>query len=796
VEEQLDLRDLDGASGFRLDGEASFFFSGGSVSDAGDINGDGFDDILIGAPWADAYGYYTGATYVVFGTGAGFPATLDLLTLNGSNGFRVDGHPLEGSGRSVGAAGDVNGDGFDDLIIGAPGSYYSYYYSYDIGAGYVVFGGEAPFAPILDLAALDSSDGFRIASASPLYDVLGFSVSGAGDFNGDGFDDVIVGRPWGGAQATAGAAYIVFGDETPFPAEIDVSWLNGTNGFTISGAAAYDAAGFSVSAAGDVNGDGLDDLIVGAPFANTNGLYSGAAYVVFGRSTPMGATLSLSALNGSNGFRIDGGAAGETAGLSVSAAGDINGDGYDDVIVGADQASPNGVGSGSSYVVFGSGEPFPSFLEVSTLDGTNGFRIDGAAAYDYFGYSVSGAGDFNGDGFDDLIVGAAWAGANDVYPGRAYVVYGTDAGFPETVDVSSLNSRTGFVIEGVTHDDWAGFAVSAAGDINDDGFDDLVIGAPRADPYGNLSGSSYVVFGRAALGSESDTDGDRCSDIVWQNNDGSAGVWLVHGTTVDASAVVGSNPGPTWHIRGTGDFNLDDRSDIVWQHNDGRVAIWSLNGMNLLGAGVIANNPGPSWHIIDTGHFNTDGKSDLLWQNDDGRVAVWTLNGTTQTGSAVVGQNPGPAWHVKASGDFNGDGESDVLWQNADGRAAVWLLDGTNFVSGGVVGANPGASWHIKDSGDFNGDGKSDILWQNDDGRAGIWFLDGLTFLGGSVVGSNAGPSWQAEVAADYNGDGKSDILWQHDNGQAGIWLMSGFNVLDSDLVGVNPGPNWHVDWT
>jgi exo-beta-1,3-glucanase (GH17 family) len=292
-----------------------------------------------------------------------------------------------------------------------------------------------------------------------------------------------------------------------------------------------------------------------------------------------------------------------------------------------------------------------------------------------------------------------------------------------------------------------------------------------------------------------DFNGDGKSDFLWQNNDGRAAVWLVDGTTLLDSAVVGSNPGPVWHIEGTGDFDQNGRSDIMWQHNDGRAAIWFLNGTTLVGSGFVATNPGPSWDIIDTGHFNADGTSDLLWWNTDGRVAVWTLDGTTQTGGAVVGGNPGPAWQAKASGNFNGDGESDILWQHADGRAGVWILDGMNFVQGGVVGENPGPSWHVKDSGDFNGDGKSDILWQNADGRAAIWLVDGLSYVSGSVIGSNPGSVWDVIGAADYNGDGNADMLWQRADGQAAVWLMDGFTVIDAGLVGTNPGTAWHLDW-
>ncbi|ELR99491.1 integrin alpha, partial [Gloeocapsa sp. PCC 73106] len=165
-----------------------------------------------------------------------------------------------------------------------------------------------------------------------------------------------------------------------FPAQFELSSLNGTNGFTLNGVAAYDYSGRSVSSAGDVNGDGIDDLIIGAFGADPNGSYSGSSYVVFGKSTPFNPILNLSSLDGTNGFTLNGVAANDRSGVSVSSAGDINGDGIEDLIIGASNADPNGSASGSSYVVFGKSTPFSSTLNLSTLDGSNGFTLNGVAA--------------------------------------------------------------------------------------------------------------------------------------------------------------------------------------------------------------------------------------------------------------------------------------------------------------------------------------------------------------------------------------------------------------------------------
>src|SRR4028118_784786 len=172
-----------------------------------------------------------------------------------------------------------------------------------------------------------------------------------------------------------------------FGPTFNLSTLNGSNGFAINGIAVGDGSGFSVSSAGDVNGDGFDDVIIGAVSADPNGISgAGQSYVVFGSNSGFGAGLNLWDLNGSNGFAINGIAASDSSGSSVSSAGDVNGDGFDDLIIGADAADPNGIDiAGQSYVVFGSNSGFSAGLNLSDLNGSNGFAINGIAAGGYPG---------------------------------------------------------------------------------------------------------------------------------------------------------------------------------------------------------------------------------------------------------------------------------------------------------------------------------------------------------------------------------------------------------------------------
>lgn len=427
----LGLATLDGTSGFRIDGVAAGDNSGDAVANAGDVNGDGRDDLVIGAPFADNAGTSSGSSYVVFGRAAGgFTAPiLGLASLDGSTGFRLDGGAAGIlSGDAVAGAGDVNGDGVGDLIIGAQSASPN---GDSSGSSYVVFGrsGAAAFPAIVSLGALNGSNGFRLDGAAAS-DASGIAVGAAGDLNGDGVDDLLVGarRAAPGSGSNAGSTYVVYGRTSGFAATINLGTLNGTNGFRIDGAASDDTSALAVAGAGDVNGDGRDDLIIGAAGADPGGLSAaGSSYVVYGRaSPPFAAVLGLGTLDGSNGFRIDGVAAGDGSGNAVAVAGDVNGDGIDDLLVGASTADPNGTSSGSAYVVYGrANPPFPVTLGLATLNGTNGFRMDGVQNGNFTGRSVAAAGDLNGDGKPDLLIGADGAdppGAMNA--GSTFVVYG------------------------------------------------------------------------------------------------------------------------------------------------------------------------------------------------------------------------------------------------------------------------------------------------------------------------------------------------------------------------------------
>lgn len=515
---------------------------------------------------------------------------ISLATLNGSNGFRIAGaSAADQSGFSVSDAGDVNGDGFADVVIG---TYRGTPYGIDrAGSSYVVFGKASGFTANVNLSGLDGSDGFLLVGVDAV-DYSGRSVSAAGDVNGDGFADIIVGAfdadPNGVTRA--GESYLAFGKSSGFTSSVRLAELDGSDGFRLDGIDASDSSGYSVSEAGDVNGDGFSDLIVGAAGADPNGTRSGESYLVFGKASGFAAGFALNDLDGADGFRLEGTLL-DLSGEPVSGAGDLNGDGFGDIIIGASGADPNGNSQARvSYVVFGKATNFSSAIDLGALDGADGFRIDGIDAGDVSGDSLSDAGDVNGDGFDDLIIGARRAAANGQdEAGESYVIFGKTSGFTANIALGDLDGADGFRLDGISEDDYSGLSVSGAGDVNGDGFDDLIVGAFLGDPSSNSdAGESYVVFG---FDSGAVThQGTSASETLTGN---AAANVIIGG--LGADTLIGA--GGLDALRGGGGDDILDVADVGFQRVNGGTG---LDTLRLSGTGVSLDFTAVGSQLVDS----------------------------------------------------------------------------------------------------------------------------------------------------------------------------------------------------
>ena len=596
----LDTSTLAPAHGFIIQGDAAGDRLGWSVSGAGDVNGDGYDDLIAGAYQGDDGGTGAGEAYIIYGkagsdgTQFGTPESegtrrvVDATSLAPADGFILQGDEAgDDLGISVSGAGDINGDGFDDLIVAA---YEGDDGGEDAGEAYIIYGKagtgsqfgtdvgpEGMKRQVVDTTNLKPADGF-IIQGDAADDDFGVSVSGTGDINGDGLDDLIVGAWLGDDESNgAGEAYIVYGkvvtgstqfgmrvaikqdgtaqtlmdsDSAPTNSVVrrvlDTSMLAPAAGFIIQGDRGSDALGTAVSSAGDVNGDGLADLIVGSSLGGDGGDFAGEAYIVYGKvvtgSTQFGTVepggtrrvVDVTSLAPADGFIIQGDVEEDRLGISVSGAGDVNGDGLDDLIAGAWEGNDGGADAGEAYIIYGKpnpaaadGGPGTQFgtevtklgdtrqvLDTSSLAPSDGFIIQGDAAGDNLGMSVSEAGDVNGDGLADLIVGAPDGDDGGNEAGEAYIIYGkagtdgtqfgsavTAAGETRQVlDTTDLAPTDGFILQADAAGDQLGRSVSGAGDVNGDGFDDLIAGANQGDDDGSDAGEAYVVYGGTHLG--------------------------------------------------------------------------------------------------------------------------------------------------------------------------------------------------------------------------------------------------------------------------------------------------------
>ena len=486
----LNVSTLTPSQGFSIDGEQCCDAFADSAANIGDFNGDGFDDIAIGA--ADFMGpnfnSYSGRAYVLFGDSSGEFET-DLALLDGTNGFAFSGETeYSYTGYSVAGAGDFNGDGLSDVVVGAPGVLNSSSSTLP-GTTYVIFGGTSTNGDLspTELSNANGANGLIIEGVTP-GDIAGYSVSGGGDFNGDGLSDIIIGAPYvGDGGDEGGAAYVVFGDASSSSASVALDNLSDSDGLALFAPSAYQRMGTSVAFVGDINNDNIDDIALGAPtntgIGSINKLSgaAGAVYVVFGSNVAgeIASDLQADVVNGdgSKGFRVDGEAAEDRFGDVVSPAEDINDDGVVDFVVIATEADYSSrTKAGKGYVVFGQDTAFSPILSTNNLGGTvTGFRLGGASP-DGALSSAAPAGDVNGDGIDDLILGAVSADSlGGTTSGAAYVVFGSSSRGNGDIDLKLVDGIDGFEAYGQTNAG-IGLAVSGVGDINQDGFSDVLVG--------------------------------------------------------------------------------------------------------------------------------------------------------------------------------------------------------------------------------------------------------------------------------------------------------------------------------
>ncbi len=580
--------------------EASAYF-GQALACGGDVNDDGYDDLIVGAYGTDATTAGTGAAQVYHGSSAGLSTSPDLtFTALGSN-----------VGYAVAAAGDPDGDGYDDVLVSA--------YASD-GSAWLLSGGPdgASFAEPWDTRIYRSTIGN-----------FGYDLADAGDVNNDGYDDVIVGC------YNCNYAYVYHGAASGL-ATTATSTLSGTSSTYF---------GYSVDGAGDVNGDGYDDVVVGAQIYTSGQTQEGAAYVFYGAAAGV-------ATSGST--RVESNQTYAYLGSSVAGVGDVNGDGYDDIAAGA-PSYDNGETNEGVVLVFKGAAAGLNSTAIAMLD------VDLDSAYFGSADALSG-GDVNGDGYADVLVGAYNAEDTLAGEGGAWVFLGSASG---TATAAAWEQF------GEARSAQFGTGVAVVGDLNGDGYEEIAVGAPgisnghtnegRLEVFaGSASGPatsaswSYepnqasAAMGSGGVGPVGDLDGDGYDDLA-------VGIPAYDGTYTDEGAIwvyLGSATGPSASTDYT--ITLDNRGDSFAAELSGGGDIGGDGGTELL------TSESPRYTMYVYSFKDGDGDGELAWTDcDDGDASIYT--GASELCDGVDNDCDGrtdetiPTWYHDADGDGYGD---------------------------------------------------------------------------------------------------------------------------------------------
>jgi hypothetical protein len=453
-----------GDSDWLFVGEDLSDYAGWAVGAAGDVDGDGLDDLLIGAYNAGDGSVRTGMAFIVAAGSLSASGTLDLSAAD----WRFIGEDAsDQAGKHVAGAGDVDDDGYADILVGAPNLDAT---STNEGGVYVYLGGDLGTVPDVQLY-----DAHAVLTGEAGGDRVGEAAVSAGDVDGDGMADLLVGASGNDDAGTgAGKAYLLYGDGVT--GDIDL----GDADFGWTGEAAGDAAGASVAGLGDVDGDGTDDLLVGAWGSDDAASNAGQAYILLGGSLPAdGAPLSSASIT------LLGEGADDFAAYAAAGPGDVDGDGLGDILLGAYGDAPAGSRSGRSYLVYAS-----SLSGLSTLDlGSADHRFSGEAGSDLSGIRVAGAGDVDNDGLADLMVSAPANDSAGSNAGSVYLILAENIPATRNVGLATVD----YAFTGEAIGDQAGYGIAGLGDVDGDGFGDMLIGSWGDNDGGLDAGKAYLM---------------------------------------------------------------------------------------------------------------------------------------------------------------------------------------------------------------------------------------------------------------------------------------------------------------